>query len=286
MKTTFKTSEIAHAWFHGLAPHGKSSSAMSFDGALIRSYGTGIARKVEHKGKQAVIINDSSFSVTTSAHQGRMRGAIPLEAARFHVSEAMGASLNLTGAELFEYAVEQSADALAKAGATKHPKYRERMNGTAGYWLEEASKVNEFFGLRRKVDMKTAQRLQASKEREEKRQAVERAKREDAERAKQQVAYLAWINGEDEGYFMPSLFPVAFRVEGDELVSSLGARVPVKEAKAALRFVQSRKGKEWRSNGETCPVGGYKVDSIMPQGIVAGCHRITWEEVAHVATLL
>ncbi len=160
------------------------------------------------------------------------------------------------------------------------------MEGEAGGYLEEAKRVAEFFGLKRKVDEKTAQRLAASRIREEKRKEAARIKRESELRAEIAADFEAWKRGEDVMRGSFGLFPVAFRIEGDELVSSLGARVPVKDAKVALRFVQSRKGQEWRENGETCPVGGYAVNSITPAGIVAGCHRIAWSEVEHVAALL
>lgn len=284
MKTTYKSDEIAHAWFHGLSPVGTCSANMSFDGPLFLSYSTGLARKIEHKGKRAVVINDRSFSITTSKHQSMLRRAIPSDAIVIHVNGEQGTSLNASPGEIFAYQVEKSAECLKlAASATKRKAERE---GQAAMWLHRAQEVSDFFGLRRKVDMKTAERLAASSAREEKRQAAERAKREDAERAKQAEAYEAWKQGEGDEYFNPSLFPVAFRVEGDELVSTLGARVPVKDAKVALRFIQSRKGAEWRENGETCHVGGYKVNSITPAGIVAGCHRITWAEVEHVAAIL
>lgn len=285
MKTTFDSSEIAHVWFHQSAPFGKSPSAMSFDGPVLKSYATAIARLVEHKGQRAVIINDRSFSVSTSKHQGRMRCAIPDGTPKFKFSEGMGARLDVDGKGLFDYAVSESANALAEAAKTKHKGKKERMEGVAGYWLDEARRVNEFFGLKRKIDEKTAQRLSALRVREEKRAAVAREKREADARKKAQEDYDAWKRGEDvHGHF--SMFPVAFRVEADDLVSSLGARVPLHDAKVALRFVQSRKGQEWRENGETCPVGNYAVQSITPAGIVAGCHRISWEEISHVESLL
>ena len=39
----------------------------------------------------------------------------------------------------------------------------------------------------------------------------------------------------------------------------------------------------WRRNGESCLVGVYQLDAITNQGIVAGCHRIAWEEVERFA---
>lgn len=283
MKTHYKSAEIAHAWMHQLSPHGNSPGAMSFYGPLFRSYATGIGRIVQRNGKTAVIVNDRSFSVSTSKHQGVMRCAIPSETTVFHFDDGYSTRLNPTGAELFEYALDRSADCLTKAAKARVRK--DWHNGQAGEWLEQARAVSAFYGLRRKVDEKAVQRLSAAKAREEKARVAREAAQAEKLRAEMQADFDAWKRGEDvHGYFRA--FPVAFRVEGDELVSSLGARVLVKDAKVALRFVQSRKGQEWRENGETCPVGGYRVNSITPAGIVAGCHRIAWDEIAHVAELL
>ena len=285
MKTTFRSDEIAHAWFHATAPHGKSPGNASFEGDSFYSYGTVIGRKIEHKGKSAVIINSNSFSVSTSKVQGRMRAAIPQGVQKFYVSEGMGARLNFSGKELFEQAVEDAARALKGSQETKHKGKRERLEGEAAFYLDRAKEVAAWFGLKNKVDEKTLSRLNASKAREEKRRAKAEKKAADERRAKAQEDYDAWKRGENVWRSFQD-FPVAFRVEGEELVSSLGARVSIQAARVALRFVQSRKGKEWRANGEQCPVDHYKVDAINAQGIVAGCHRITWDEIEHVAELL
>lgn len=286
MKTVFDSTEISHIWFHGSAPHGKSPGNASFEGDAFYSYGTVIGRKIEHKGKRAVIINTTSFSVNTSKVFGRMCAAIPMDTPKFYVEQGMGARLNFGGKELFDYAVEKSAQFLKIAAQTKHKGKKERMEGSAAHWLDEAKRVVEFFGLKRKVDERTAQRLATAKVREEKRQERERMAREQAAQKKAQDNYDSWKRGEAcaQSYF-PS-HPVAFRVEGNELVSSLGARVSIRAACIALRFVQSRKGQEWRENGEQCPVDSYRVNAINTQGIVAGCHRITWDEIGRVAGLI
>lgn len=257
---------------------------MSFAGDSFLSYGTAIARKVTHKGKSAIIVNDCNFSSTTSSHQSELRIAIPSEIPCFHFSEGMGARLEVKPSALFDYAVERSAECLAKSEKARQRK--DDLKGEAARWLERAREVAEFFGLKRKIDEGTVQRLKASKERAEKAQARKEALQAEARRILAQKDYDAWKRGEDVSRGAFHDFPVAFRVEGKELVSSLGARVPVKDAKRALRFVKSHRGHEWRENGETCPVGGYRVNSITPHGIVAGCHRISWDEIANVESLI
>ena len=115
MKTVFRSNEIAHVWFHANAPHGKSPGSMSFDGDVFRSYNTAIARKVTHKGKCAVILNDRSFSNTTCKHKNRMMRAIPHDAIRFHFDDGMGTRLEVSPKQLFDYAIERAAGFLTLA---------------------------------------------------------------------------------------------------------------------------------------------------------------------------
>lgn len=293
MKTVFKSEEIAHIWAHKSAPYGKSPGAVSFDGPVIRSYSTAIARHIEHKGKAAIILNTTSYSVTTSGkHQPRIRQAIHgLGIPVFWIDgQPMGTGLSLTGDELFTYYIEKAAQCLKDAQQPRiRPHTVEAHKARAAHALEQAKAVAAFFGLRRKVDEKAIERLAAAKARAEKRERLLQEQRDAAERQIQEDAYKAWIANlpMPEGlYFNARLFPVAFRVEGEELVSTLGARVPLRAAQVAYRFITSKRGQEWRENGETCPVGHYRLNAINAQGIVAGCHRITWAEIERLAPVL
>lgn len=288
MKTKFKSDEIAHVWAHKQAPHGSSHGAMSFNGDSFLSYGTVIARHLTFKGKQAIILNDTGYSVSTSKHQCYVRRAIPGSVPVFHIGDIrLGCSLNFydrEGKVLFEYAVAQSAKSLKaseKAKARK-PLYE----ADAARWLERAKEINQFFGLRRKVDEKTIERLRASSQKAEREAAKKRAEAAEKRRIEQTEAFEAWKRNTEHDYFDNSLFPVAFRIEEDELVSSKGARVPLEAARVAVRFVLHHRATGWHRNGSTCQVGMYQLDAINEQGVVAGCHRITWEEVERVASLL
>lgn len=290
MKTTFTSQEIAHVWAHKAAPHGKSPGAVSFDGDVIFSYRTAMARHIEHKGKRAIILNVSSYSVSTSKHQGRINSAVHgLGIPVFRVGgQGMGASLRFTGDELFKYYVEQAAKQEAQS---RLPRIRQTTHDShkaqAANYLEDARGVASFYGLRKKVDQNAITRLATAKVRAEKRERLARENRDAGERAKQLDSYEAWKRNEQFEYgFHASLFPVAFRVEGDELVSTLGARVPLHAARVAYRFAMSKRGQAWRENGEVCEVGHYRLNAINEQGIVAGCHRIAWAELERLAPVL
>jgi hypothetical protein len=292
MKTVFTSQEIAHIWAHKSAPVGKSPGAVSFDRDVIYSYSTAMARHIEHKGQCAIILNVTSYSVSTSKHQGRINSAIHgLDIPVFRVDwQQMGADLRFTGDELFTHYVGSAAHCIEQSKLPRiRPHTVEAHKGRAAHYLEQAKVVAAFFGLRKKVDEKAIERLAVAKQRAEKRERIAQEKRDQAERERQQAAYSAWIASEPipEGVYLNArLFPVAFRVEGDELVSTLGARVPLQAARVAYRFITSKRMDGWHRNGETHTIGHYHLDAINSQGIVAGCHRVTWAEIERFSSIL
>jgi hypothetical protein len=92
-----------------------------------------------------------------------------------------------------------------------------------------------------------------------------------------------WLAG--EAVCLPDVCnsPTLCRREGEELVTSRGARVPMAAAERVYKFAQARRAAGWHRNGETCEVGHYSLDAVNAQGIVAGCHRISWEEIERFA---
>jgi len=262
---------------------------MSFNGDAFSSYSTVIARHIEHKGKPAIILNTRSYSATTSSkHQPQVRRAIPSGIPVFRVDHCgMGTRLDLTGGELFTHYVERAAEQEALSLAPRiRQSTRDAHKASAGAFLEQAKAVSEFFGLRKKVDAKAVARLATAKAREEKRQREVQAAQDRQRRVDMQAEYEAWIANWPNRYFDARLFPVAFRVEGEDLVSTLGARVPLQAARVAYRFAIHRRAQGWHRNGETCEVGMYHLDAINEHGIVAGCHRIAWSEIERLAPVL
>lgn len=288
MKTVFKTDEITHIWAHQSAPYGRSPSALSFNGPAILSYATEMARHIEHKGKRAIILNETHYSITTSGHQNQIRGAIPSDIPVFRIGNiGRGASLHgIGGKELFEYAIEQASIANGRASRARSNGNKARHQREEAARLEDAQQVSAFFGLRRKVDSKAIERLRKASEAAERKAAELQRQREAQDRANQQFGYDAWKLGIEGDYFNPRNFPVAFRIEDGELVSTFGARVPIQEARLAFAFANRHRSQGWHRNGEQFKVGAYHLDAINEQGIVAGCHRISWAEIERLAPIL
>ena len=85
-RTVFPSHELPHIWAHQSAPLGRCSSSMSFDGAEFYSYGTTIGEIVKTKrGEIVYLVSDSTYSVTTSGHQGKMLQAIPTTALKITI---------------------------------------------------------------------------------------------------------------------------------------------------------------------------------------------------------
>lgn len=291
MKTVFKSDEIPHIWMHQSAPYGRSASALSFNGPALLSYSTEIARLIEHKGRRAIVINERSFSISTSKHQTWMRQALlpESELPRFYVSTGRSDSLPSDGKQIYEFAIQQTIDAAAEEKTTplRRKAVLAHLQAQQSMWLERARAVSEFFGLRKKADEKAIARFAAAKANQERKQAKAQKEYAAQQAIRFRESYEAWIAGSQEFKFWPSgLFPTAFRIEGEELVSSLGARVPLQAARIAIRFALSKRGQEWRENGERCPVGNYALSAINEFGVIAGCHRISWAEIERIAPML
>lgn len=79
------------------------------------------------------------------------------------------------------------------------------------------------------------------------------------------------------------------QIVGGTLRTSWAATVPLAHALRAFQFLKlcRAKGTAWAANGRTIRVGHFRIDSIDAKGnLVAGCHRINWQEVARLAALL
>lgn len=67
---------VAHAWAHNL-DKAHNASRMSHDDGCIYSYSTCIGQRLEINGKVIFLLDTTSYSNTTSGHQGWVHSAIP-----------------------------------------------------------------------------------------------------------------------------------------------------------------------------------------------------------------
>ncbi len=212
MKTVFQNREIAHVWANqtddelAAGREGRSNS-MSFRGPEFRSYQTAIARVYVQKGRRAVLLDASSFSVTTSAHQSHVRQAIgdgvPVWRIRFG---KRGQSLNFTAKELWAHACEE---------VRMHTENAANARGRAPYHLalaqgavNQAEEIRQFFGLRNKpfapdlsklvAHAKDQTRINAEMEKNRERLHLEQVEKQKAYTAKNGPRMLALWRAHDE----------------------------------------------------------------------------------------
>jgi hypothetical protein len=107
-----------------------------------------------------------------------------------------------------------------------------------------------------------------------------------AEIARKEAEKIAeWRAGKN--VYLSGEVPTMLRAEGDseaaEMVTSRGARVPLADAERTYRFACLMRARGWHKNGETHAIGSYQLDSVNEQGVIAGCHRVTWAEIEHFA---
>lgn len=291
MKTVFSPSELPHVWAHQKASEGRSSSRSrelphvppeSFRGKSYYSYRAEIARIVERKGQRAYLLDDTSYSHTTSRHQAGVRRAIPEKSVVLHYEGDLG---RVTPTELFEFAVKRAAEQAGKAERARASWSKDWHQREQQMWLERARTVAKFYGLRRKVDEKTIERLKEASRRAEiaaRKLAAERQRLLEIEHA---ATLKAWLRGEAVS-FPYSIQKCYLRAVDDEMQTSKGARVPLKDAKRALKFCRKMREKGWRRNGEQFKIGYYYLDAVNKTGVVAGCHHVTWEEIDRFAAVM
>ena len=288
MKTVFTSREIDHIWVHKQAPRGRACNE-SFDGDVLKSYSTDIGRHISHRGKNAIILNDTSYSMTTSKHQSALRRAIPAGTETFRVS-GLGYGAVLSGDKrqlaklVYDKCIESATAARADSMRPRIQQARkDRCAAQEHRALLDVARVSAFFGLRRKVNTRSIDRLANAAHRAQIREQKEEKQRQVrlAQEAAEKIT--KWIAGE-QVYFPGGLAKIYLRRVGDEMQTSRDVHVPIAEARAAFIFARSKRETGWRRNGEKFAIGGYQLDSVTADGVVAGCHRIGWEEIERFAT--
>jgi hypothetical protein len=281
MRNVLKTSELPHAWAHQTQRAATCPGNMSFDNALVRSYGTGIARHVVNKRGPAIVFNVTSYSVTTSRHQGKIGQSFIPGVPVFRIGDVPRSSdlRDYSGPQLFDYAIKQAEKARASVGRVKSDWKRDSLAAEESRWLQQAREVARFYGMRRKVDEKAIERLAEAEGRAKAREAKARKLAEKARDAKLAEDVARWQAGENVGISVYSFSRVLLRSEGAEVVTSRGARVPLADAERTFRFALAARERGWHRNGDVHKVGTYQLDVVNNLGVIANCHRIDWAEI-------
>jgi hypothetical protein len=299
-KTVFPTDEIPHLWMHKVQESARNAGGnLYFNGDTIYSYGSHfpLATHVQNaKGKPAILINSGSYSVTTSGHQSAVRQAIPSDAVTFtvpYLSEDRYLSNDQArNVKHFQDEIEQASIKASRARSN-----RDWLLGSAVKYAESLKAYCTFFGLKcPKVKLYGVNDLPSLKADLIKKQIAETKKRKAEEKQRELAAIkaaeegiAAFRAGEDYSRFNLYNVPTMLRVNGEEVETSKGARIPIDHAVKGLRFVRAviAKGEDWQSNGHTFHLGHYALDRVSKDGTIkAGCHVITLDEIERIAPAL
>jgi hypothetical protein len=303
-KHVFDTGEVPHLWAHRTQDDARNKQGnLYFTGDTIYSYGSHfpIARHVTNDtGERAVLLTTATYSVTTSSHCSAVRSAIPSGIPVFYVPNVChgrysGSDLTADddAGNLADYAGRVETEVVASARARSSWK-KEHSHERAESLRAEAIAYAEFFSLLvpniPEVPELDSDALTAIRKREAKRAAekAEQTKRQRAEAiVSQQELITKWRAREYSGCLYD--VPTMLRVDGNEVLTSRGARFPASHAKRALAFVRKvrESGQAYVRNGHTIHLGPYALDRIEPDGTVkAGCHVVCWEEIERIAPSL
>jgi len=282
-RTVHPADMVAHLWAHKSQDFARNPGHnFYFHGDTIYSYGSHfpVARHVENKRGQAVLFTTHSYSATTAGHKCMVEGACR-HLTVFHVADVHNSDCR-----------KQFADYRARFTGLvgKYAKSRQRKPDILAELrglVEEANNYAEFFALRARLTLPDdltgmIAECQAIEKRERERKQREERKRE--REAQERVQ--KWVDGESD--YCPSYGPIRLRVKGDELQTTLGARVPFAHAVKAFRVLKRLhdKGQAYQRNGHTIHLGQFALDSLDTEGnVTAGCHTVQWAEITRVAAL-
>jgi hypothetical protein len=297
MRYKVKSSEVAHLWAHQTQDHAEAPSAMSFRGPDFYSYNTVIGSIVKDaSGDHVYLISEGHYSVTTSAHMGDMRRAIPNSAKQFHVPGVRTGCSDLSDSERIVEAWKREIEqTLETAGTSRQPKKNRLLAEAAGTLDTMRDYVTAFAVKHVEFPVIVSNSEELAKWVAEKNARAEVAKRKAEAKQKRAHARLrreytadreAWINGEPpRHYSWYQYFPVELRIVAGEVETSMGAIFPLDHARKGLLLVESviHAGREWKTNGHACHLGNYQIDRIAPDGTVyAGCHEVHYPAIARI----
>lgn len=286
MRHTVSPSELPHLWAHQRQDWAKSGN-MSFNLKRIFSYATCIGEFIR---EDLYAISVRSFSNSTAKHQSCVWQAIPQSATvvRLHCHHIGATHIwpdnKVEAAEELAYSIEQAEDHRRSANRARVDHSRSYHEDQLHEWLNNAAILKKEFKLRIKIDENTANRVKENTTRRL-RQASKAKQLED------QKALEVWLAG--AGHYFPKSFrdgPTRLRVYtatlGPVIQSSLGIHMELDECHRLYDILRAKRAKqEWEDKADY-PIAGYAVNRITPDGVIAGCHRVSWDEIERIAKQL
>lgn len=283
--------QVAHLWANKAQESARNNNGQFyFDGDTIYSYGAHfpIARHVTLRdGSAAVLFTTRGYSVTTSKHISFVRNALRGNTRLIRVRDVTQAPAH-SWADMRRDIARQLRE-IATIPARRHGQKRKAMAEYAQA-IDRANDLHSAFGVGEALiapaDMEAAIA--------ETREAMAKEAAENEARAKKLAASLKrknarqfkeWIAGADVAF--PSGYGdrVYLRVQGEEVVTSKGAHVPLRDAWRVLDAARGCRnmGVEWVPPASIA-VGSFRLDRIDADGTThIGCHTLQYAEMERCA---
>ena len=264
--------QVAHLWANRSQSRA-TGSHFYFDGDVIYSYGSHFPIARHYKG--VILFTSKRYSVTTSKHIGYAHSACS-HLKSFTVEDVMQ---DPCAADLKNYRERVESLSMTAARA-RDPQWKLQMLERE---VNEANSFAETFGFKTRFAMPdNFDALKAkAKEQSAKKAKATVARNSKIERYNAELV-TRWLAGEQVS--LPYAYSkVHLRAIGDTVETTKGAQVPLESARVTFRFINARRETGWHRNGDSHAIGQFSLDAVNAFGIVAGCHRIGWQEIESFA---
>lgn len=291
------SAEVFHLWANQTqesARQGGSRTRSFFEGTSCYSYGHHyrVGYITTYKGTQIAVINTRGYSPTTSKHIGEARNAVT----------GLMPYVEGTSTDVRECLVEMQDALIDRLMSTVNSlRFYKGSEALDKYDREEFHNFNALclklghnelilepdYELLSILQAHIAYRLQrqeelSSPEAEAKKDAA-RARKQELEMLKNQDVIAAWRTGYPSSSFIMNLKPQLIRVNGNDIETSGGARVPLADGLKLLKAILKGKAKPGNK------IGNYTFNQVSKQAgpdgpkiIQIGCHRIELSEAVTV----
>jgi hypothetical protein len=298
----FNASECIHIWANRVQDEGRSSnvsfrsSKLSSEqgddfGDVLYSYSTPIAAFRESAKGLVVLLNNYSYSHTTSGHQSNIRSAVTQPIFEYDsIPKWVSQELSLDDRPQYikpESIWQQYHDIYLKllesACLKKFSRTSDDRKNMAFQYARKANRIKEYFALS-DVDcpvlsFEITDELQAAldaanaKKAEKEKLAFERSKQ----------ARLDWLAGIGHSYPSAHTNPIVLRIhpsEDNRVQTSRGAVVPLRVCKSLYTAFKSQ------AMPDDTQVGNFTLQGVFDWGIRIGCHDIQAKELERFAAVI
>ena len=284
MKTVMSAQEVCHKFSHGGVCEKTPSRNVFIENNTIYSYGHHFAmarRIVIEKGKAFTVflVNCNGYSVTTAKHMSWLGQALRNNGTIFSVNKPDVQIESQPADYVSRYNSERGQAKMSKSEITK---YRHCLEARRlAVEMREFCKLFKLPTPRLQplpvVDM---EKVRAHENRVE-------AKRLADESKSMEDKIAEWRTGSRASGNLPMNAPTMLRIDGENILTSKGAKVPKSEAVRMIHYLVGLRDCG-QTLGADCglKLGEYPVTSFDGHVLVVGCHEIPWSEIVNLKALL